>query len=252
MLIAKGVEIIPKRDKVTYATNLSGKWEDYSIDTHEGKVLKDAVDRFKKMLKEGKDLSLELLSLKQQFNQHPVSDKSEMKRVNFWDDTTPVTCSQVPHIEMEKVEQPKLNEDKSLNDPLLEVVESTKEVIPESVADVIDDDTSEGEYIVTAYVNKSTGRQMYLTSLDGTLRWAISSVPYVMSKDKSEKLIKKAVKEIELYRADSMWCRKYPNDIKFEIVEYIDPYSKQLTYEDIVARANQMIEENRKKKQQRQ
>ena len=67
MIIAKGLEIIPKRDKVTYASNISGKWEDYSIETYQGKVLKDAVERFKVLLKDGKPLDKEVPSLKEMF-----------------------------------------------------------------------------------------------------------------------------------------------------------------------------------------
>lgn len=47
MIVVKGVEIIAKRDKVTYATNVTGKWVDYSIETELGKRVKETFELVK-------------------------------------------------------------------------------------------------------------------------------------------------------------------------------------------------------------
>ena len=76
------------------------------------------------------------------------------------------------------------------------------------------------KYLIIAGVTK-TGRQMYLSGyVDDENAWDISVVPIPMSKTKCNKIIKLAQQGIvEILKK---FPRKYPQDIEFEIVEYID------------------------------
>lgn len=66
MIIVKGVEIIPKRDKVTYATNILGKWDNFNIETPEGAAVRATFEIVKQLTKEGKldDIAKEADNLK--------------------------------------------------------------------------------------------------------------------------------------------------------------------------------------------
>ena len=80
MIVTKGLEIIAKRDKVTYASNISGKWVDYSLETFEGKALKDAFERFKVIQKEGNQVpNAEIVALKQHFSTEVKPEKAAEK-----------------------------------------------------------------------------------------------------------------------------------------------------------------------------
>lgn len=48
-----------KRDKVTYTTNITGKWRDFSIGTPQGKAIEETYQKVKILLKENKTLEVE-------------------------------------------------------------------------------------------------------------------------------------------------------------------------------------------------
>ena len=239
MIISKGIEIIPKRDKVTIASNIMGKWEDYSIDTYEGKVLKEAAERFKIMIKARQSLDTEVSSLKQMLTQQPTTVTQEMKRIDFWENPL-VEYVEVPAAEataLEVLEQ-------------LEQQTTEPDVAEEPLQDVVEyvDDGEGPKCIIHAYINKSTGRQMYLSGWDNNLDWMISAVPYACSRAKCEKLIKKAEKQIAAINAEQKIRRRFPADLSFEIVKCPDSSSEMLTYNDIVRIANEMIHSHREAK----
>ena len=223
MIISKGIEIIPKRDKVTIASNIMGKWEDYSIDTYEGKVLKEAAERFKTMIKAGQALDSEVISLKQMLKQQPTTVTQEMKRIDFWEsppeEYVDAPASEVTAIKlMDEVQQiDKTAETDTTEEPLVDTIEYI-------------DDGEGPKCIIRAYINKRTGRQMYLAGWDDNLDWMISAVPYACSRKKCEKLIKKAEKQIAAINAEQNIRRRFPKDISFEIVEYSDSRAEELTY----------------------
>lgn len=249
MELVKGRHIILKRDKLSYDTNILGKWENYRIDTYQGTVLKEAVERCKILLKEGKSLESEVVSLKQQLTL--VHTSQEAVTVDLWSMPLKEEYVEVPSAEIKAVELLKVIEEKKQEEALPEVTEFI-DTIKDEVMEPIDEllDSGDRKYVVHAYINRSTGKQMYLTSFDDTNKWSISVVPYTFTKGRAEKIIKRANREIEIYRQDSKLNRRYPKELKFEIIEYRDPYSEyNMTYDEIVARANQIKEENKRKKQ---
>ena len=80
-------------------------------------------------------------------------------------------------------------------------------------------DKSESKYVVLAYINKRTGKQMYLSGWDDSSDWMISTVPYETTKARCEMLVNKAMKQIEKAKEASTIRSRFPDDLKFEIVE---------------------------------
>lgn len=248
MIISKGIEIIPKRDKVTIASNISGRWEDYSIDTYQGKVLKEASERFKSMIKAGQALDAEVSSLKQLLNQQPTVVAQEMKRIDFWE-SPPEQYVEVPAAEVNAIELLRVAGEKKKEETLPQVTEFVEKVTEalENTVEYLDD--SEGpKYVIHAYINKSTGRQMYLAGWDENLDWMISAVPYACTRSKCEKLIKKAQKQIAEVNAQGRLRSRFPANIQFELVEYHDSSKDSVSYEEICRQAEALRELNRASK----
>ena len=203
MIIAKGIEIIPKRDKVTYATNISGKWENYSIDTYQGKVLKEAAERLKIMLKEGKDVSSEVPSLKQMLNQHAPEIMEEPVDIDF-DNQPPEEYVDVPSAEVT--------------------------VIKMTQKDLFQDTTSVDDgkkYVIVAGENR-IGRTLYLSGFDDAEDQMISVVPYPTSKERCERMISAQIKkEAEADKA-TVAVKRSRIKYQYKIVEWVDPYQKQM------------------------
>ena len=210
MILTKGIELIPKRDKVTIASNILGKWEDYSIDTYQGKVLKEAAERYKVLLKEGKqkEVADDVPSLKAMLLKSETSTVEKITTDDFW--ATPVkleTAKNDPDVETKSTEVTSTVLDD--NSPV-EVTESEKWHIP------LEDNAP--KYFIKAYTAKSTGKQMYLASWDDSTDWMISAVPFATTKERCEYLIDKATKQIEKANAESKIRSRFPKDLKFELV----------------------------------
>ncbi len=206
MEVIKGVHIILKRDKLSYDTNVLGKWENYPANVYEGTVLRDAVARFKPLLKAGKPMEDELASLKAMLKKSAVIDKT--KEADFWS---------IPKPEEKPVEVPPA--EKTAIDLLREHLykfDPVKE-IPKDKVDFGEDDGK--RYVVTAYVNKKTDKQMYLASWDDSNDWMISAAPYATTKSRCEFLINKAQVQIDKAREASTIRSRFPDNLKFEIVE---------------------------------
>lgn len=208
MVLIKGVEIIPKRDKVTIASNILGKWEDYNIESYQGKLLQEAFLKLKLMLKEGKSVEEEVVALKQRLQSAPATD-SKVK--DLW--SLPVAEEPVPDVVEEK-EEVAQKAHKYLEPDEEEVVVT---ILPEAIL-------PEGatRYVIHAYINKKTDKQMYLSSWDDSNDWMISAVPYATSKERCEMLVAKAYKQIEEANAKSLIRSRFPADLKFEIIPVKD------------------------------
>lgn len=224
MIITKGLEIIPKRDKVTYASNISGKWEDYSIETYQGKVLKDAVERFKVLLKDGKPLDKEVPSLKEMFNKSGIEPVA-VEPLNLWD-MPPVTETVVINepAEINAIELTKVLLEKKKELPLQEVKIAT-DAFKNEVTSII---TSE-KYLITAGENK-IGRQLYVSVYNDCDDWTISIVPCPMSKQRAVKTVERVKKEyLEKMRNSKTITRRNAPEIDFEIVPYVDMYAGDIS-----------------------
>lgn len=271
MVIKKGIEIIPKRDKVTYATNITGKWENYSIETYQGKAVKKAAERLKILIQEnnttaidGEVTSLKSILLNSGVEQPEVKiDFTQHKVVDLFD--VPIPSKQ--EIETVKTTLDKIEEIKK-SMPCKEVQETLEEIkttVFEEVAKkaavpvttfiedpkpkitLIDNTgTDEGTFVIHAMKNKA-GEQMYLSSWDDApTDWCISLIPYVTSKKHCHELIDKANKMLSNCSRASI--KKLQQDITFEIVKVNSDGKKEDTYQDIVARANKLLEEARAKR----
>lgn len=228
MQLGNGVELIPKRDKVTYATNILGKWEDFSIETYQGKVLKEAAERYKLLLKAGKQAEVEadVPSLKALLLSGEVAVEEPVVEDDFW------SVPAQPEVTQEAPE------------PFVPIV--LTEANPTKFVQPDGDDGR--RYVIKAKINKATGRQMYLSGWDDSDDWNISVVPYVASKAKCEYLIALAKEKIEVAASEKkQFLRKFPEEINFEIVEWIDNH-RQLTYEEIVEAANKIKAQNAEKR----
>lgn len=225
MIIAKGLEIIPKRDKVTYASNISGKWEDYSIETYQGKVLKDAVERFKVLLKEGKSLDKEVPSLKEMFNKSNIKP-IEVEPIDLWDMPVahePVVINEAAEINAIELTKVLLERKKEL--PLQEVVIATDNML--QVANEVVGIKTE-KYLITAGENKY-GRQQYVNVYDDCTDWDISVVPVPMTEARALKTLKRVQKEYVDKRANSKTItRRNLPEIEFKIVPYVDTYAEDI------------------------
>ena len=80
----------------------------------------------------------------------------------------------------------------------------------------------EGNHVIKAYFNKSTGRQMYLSAWEDSLEGAISAVPYATTYERCEKIIRKANRVIEKDRAENNIRSRFPKCINFEIVPVVE------------------------------
>lgn len=81
------------------------------------------------------------------------------------------------------------------------------------------------KYIISAGCNKQE-RPVYLSEYKDCDEWRISIIPIPMSKRAALKLIKKVESELPEIRIKHP--RKYPKDMKFELVEFNDPYEGDL------------------------
>lgn len=88
-----------------------------------------------------------------------------------------------------------------------------------------DDTQSRKKYLILAGQNKAE-RQLYLTTYKDCDDWVIGVVPKPISKRKAEKLINRVEKElIELRKK---FPRRYPENLKFELQEYNDPFADDM------------------------
>lgn len=191
MEITKGKHIILKRDKLNYATNICGKWEDYSIDTYQGKAIKEAAERLKTLLKECKPVDDEVASLKSILLKKRKVEIS--KPTDLWDMPQSYT-------------------------PVEEKVDNIPSEITNQIVEKSRKETST-KYVVTAGVNK-IGRQLYISSYDDAPNdWSISVVPYATTKTRCNELIALANKELK-EQAEKKRFRSKQIDIPFEIKEW--------------------------------
>lgn len=75
-------------------------------------------------------------------------------------------------------------------------------------------ENNDKKFIIKAYINKRTNRQMYLSGWDDCYDFNISAVPYATTKERCEKIIKRATTKLTEEK-----LKRYPKDMKFEIVE---------------------------------
>ena len=221
MIVTKGLEIIPKRDKVTYASNITGKWEDYSIETYQGKVLKDAVERFKIMLKEGKSLENEAPSLKEMFNKSDIKP-IEVQPVDLWDMPVvhePVVINEAA--EINAIELTKVLIEKKKELPLQQVRIAT-DAFKHEVSSIV-----EGKmYLILAGETK-TGRQQYINIYNDCDRWDISVVPCPITANKVSKIYKRVLSEYkDKMLKNTLLAKRGVPDIQFKIEEYVDIYAE--------------------------
>lgn len=85
-------------------------------------------------------------------------------------------------------------------------------------AQPVEEKKPEGMFVIKAFFNKSTGRQMYLSAFDDSLEGAISAVPYATTYERCEKIIRKANRTIEKDRAEKNIRSRFPKEINFEII----------------------------------
>lgn len=223
MIVTKGLEIIPKRDKVTYASNITGKWEDYSIETYQGKVLKDAVERFKIMLKEGKSLENEAPSLKEMFNKSGIKP-IEAQPVDLWDMPVvhePVVINEAA--EINAIELTKVLIEKKKELPLQQVRIAT-DAFKHEVSSIV-----EGKmYLILAGETK-TGRQQYINIYNDCDRWDISVVPCPITANKVSKIYKRVLSEYkDKMLKNTLLAKRGIPDIQFKIEEYVDVYAADI------------------------
>lgn len=239
MQLGNGFELIPKRDKVTYATNILGKWEDYSIDTYQGKVLKEAAERYKALLKAGKqdEVSADVPSLKSLLMSGKIEAPVAPAEEDFW--SLPVQEEVIMDVPAPFVpEMDIVEEEKDMFEPI-PLINTCTFVEPE------DDDGR--RYVIKAYIDKRTSRQIYLSGWMDSDDWSLSVVPFAASKARCEWLIERATKMIAEAEANNKsFMRKFPAYINFELEEHI-PY-KQPSHEELVAKAEAMKAANREKK----
>ena len=91
--------------------------------------------------------------------------------------------------------------------------------------DLWDEKEVRKKYLILAGKDKLE-QQLYLAGYKVCDDWTISIVPRPMSKTKALKLIKRVEKELVDIR--KKFPRKYPKDMTFELVEYIDPYENDM------------------------
>lgn len=93
--------------------------------------------------------------------------------------------------------------------------------MPYQSTDLWDEKVTRKKYIISAGISK-TERPLYLSEYTDCDEWRITIIPRSMSKRAALKLIKRV--EAELPEIRRKFPRKYPADMKFELVEFNDPY----------------------------
>lgn len=161
MLIVKGVEIIPKRDKVTYATNILGKWDNFNIETPQGAAVKATFEIVKQLTKEGK---LDVIP--------EEADKLKTFLLN------PIEETVAPEVVIVK--------------PVVPKVEYPENTFFGVAFEKQKPKSKDAKYVVEMDVNKS-GRMMYLGWFDyddpGHTYLQPSVVPTIGTKEKCAKMI---------------------------------------------------------------
>ena len=97
--------------------------------------------------------------------------------------------------------------------------------MPYETADLWNTPVKRKKYLITAGLNKYE-RLLYLSEYKDCEEWKISIVPIPMSKATAIKLIKKV--ESQLPEIRIKYPRKYSLDMKFDIIEFNDPYEGDL------------------------
>lgn len=129
-------------------------------------------------------------------------------------------------------------------DKIHETKESIK-VIDNNPPESANTNSKKGRYVIHAMKNK-VGKQMYLSSWDDAPeQWCISLIPYATTKSRCYKLIEKANELLNTFSTNAI--KSLQEKIEFEIVKLPDDPEDE-TYQDIVNRANKMLEESREKR----
>lgn len=89
--------------------------------------------------------------------------------------------------------------------------------------DLWDESTTRKKYLISAGLNKYE-RPIYLSGYKDCDDWRISIIPIPMCKTPALKLIKRVEKELPAIK--QKFPRKYPADMKFELIEFNDPFEK--------------------------
>ena len=190
MVIVKGVEIIPKRDKVTYATNILGKWDNFNIETPQGAAVKSTFEIVKQLSKEGK---VDLIAIE--------ADK-------------------LKEILLNPIEE--VVEEQVTVEPVV-----PKEVYPENTFfgkpfEKQKPKSKDAKYVVEMDVNKS-GRMMYLGWFDyddpSHTYLQPSVVPTIGTKEKCEKMIDLHKARIASVGTNEKQIRKLEKTYTYNIVE---------------------------------
>lgn len=220
MEIVKGKHIILKRDKLSYDTNVCGKWENYSIDTYQGTVLKEAAERYKVLLKSGFIDDKEFTSLKSKLNQAPIAESS--KTIDLWslpEQEGYVKVTEAEKIACEIIKQ--ISEDKPTPVSPIPAELPTPETQPEPVKP-----HKGNKWVVTAGVNR-TGRQRYVSIYVDCDDLDISVVPSPVSKTKALKVLARIKKEYkEKQNKMNATIAKRTEEIAFDIAPWIDPWTE--------------------------
>lgn len=244
MVVMKGVEIIPKRDKVTYATNVTGKWENYNISSKEGALVKFTFETVKKLIaqKNSTQAEKEVVSLKHHLlsGDLPLEepeikiDYSTPKVVDLFTETFDSPLS----LELVKKVQESM--------PCEEVKEQIEEIASEVLEEILEPvDTSDdgNQYVVTAGKNK-IDRQLYLfVTEDDPYNWTIGIIPCPLSRPRCYELIEKAKRDLKV-KAESSKIKNITVDVPFRV----EPWKPktEASSEENIARGKQMLEEMRR------
>lgn len=220
MEIVKGKHIILKRDKLSYDTNVCGKWENYSIDTYQGTVLKEAAERYKVLLKSGFIDDKEFTSLKSKLSQVPTVESS--KTIDLWSLPAQEEYVEVPEAEKTACEIIKqIVEDKPTPIPPVPAELPTPKTQPEPVKP-----HKGNKWVVTAGLNR-VGRQRYVSIYTDCDDLDISVVPSPVSKTKALEVLARIKKEYkEKQNKTTATIAKRTEEITFEIAPWIDPWAE--------------------------
>lgn len=221
MEIVKGKHIILKRDKQSYDTNVCGKWENYSIDTYQGTVLKEAAERYKVLLKSGFIDDNEFTSLKSKLSQIPDTQSSTI--IDLWSLPDTNGYVTVPKAEEKAIE---IIKEITMDEPTPVQPAPTEQPSPEPKQEAPQVHSHKGKWVVTAGLNR-VGRQRYVSIYTDCDDLDISVVPSPVSKTKALEVLARIKKEYkEKQNKTTATIAKRTEEITFEIAPWTDPWGE--------------------------
>lgn len=205
MEIVKGKHIILKRDKLSYDTNILGRWENYKIDTYQGTVLKEAAERYKVLLKSGFIPDSEVAALKDKLSLIPTARNN--KAIDLWSLPEQDGYVKVPESEKTAIEI------------IEQVIEDTLTSVPPTPTTKPVKPHKGNKWLITAGTTKS-GRKRYVNVYNDCNDWDISVVPLAMTKTKAYETLTRVKREYKDKQITSAAFPKRTEEINFEIIEY--------------------------------